>query len=94
MAEGVHLRAVVKGYVQGVGFRQFVLWRARDLGLKGYVRNLRDGRAVEVEAEGEKQKLEELLSLLRVGPSAASVETVEASWLAPLNTFVDFEVRH
>ena len=94
MSEWAHLRAEVKGYVQEVGFRSFVLWRAGDLGLRGYVRNLRGGHAVEVEAEGERKRLEELLSLLRVGPSGARVEMVEVSWSAPMDAFSHFEVRY
>jgi len=46
------LHATVRGRVQGVGFREFVLTRARALGLTGAARNLLDGRSVEVVAEG------------------------------------------
>ncbi|GBD10862.1 Acylphosphatase [bacterium HR23] len=57
MPEGQALHAVIYGRVQGVGFRAFVEARARSLGLRGWVRNLPDGRAVEVWAEGPPQAL-------------------------------------
>src|SRR5690242_452673 len=56
------LRALVRGRVQGVGFRAFVVYQALELGLSGYARNLSDGRTVEVVAEGPMPALETLLS--------------------------------
>ena len=58
----VHI--IVRGRVQGVGYRDFVYMRARFLGLRGYVRNLLDMRCVEVVAEGERAGLEQLLDYL------------------------------
>lgn len=88
------LEAVVRGHVQGVGFRDFVYGRARTLGLTGYVRNdRRDGRAVEVAAEGPRDALERLLDRLWVGPRGASVERVDVQWLDPTAEFTDFDVR-
>jgi acylphosphatase len=69
-------RYVVQGRVQGVGFRYFVLRRARDLGLCGSVRNLRDG-AVEVVARGDPASLSRLEGELRSGPALAHVTNVE-----------------
>jgi acylphosphatase len=46
------LRALVRGRVQGVGFRAFVVWQARELSLKGFARNLSDGTTVEVGRRG------------------------------------------
>jgi len=74
------LRAVVRGMVQAVGYRQFVLIRARSLVLAGYVRNGDDGRSVEVVAEGPVAALEELLEHLRRGPFLSRVDDVEVSW--------------
>ena len=76
------LEAFVSGEVQMVGFRMFVQRHARQLGLRGFVRNLPDGR-VEVGAEGERANLERLLSLLRQGPPAAVVQRVECQWTEP-----------
>ena len=72
------LRFLVHGRVQGVGFRWFVLREAERRGLRGYVRNLRDG-SVEVIAAGKEQALEELGRLLERGPAQARVERVERS---------------
>ena len=67
------LRAVVRGRVQGVFFRDFVRRHADQLNLRGYVRNLPDG-GVEVVAEGERPALERLLEYLKEGPPAARGE--------------------
>ena len=69
------LRALVKGRVQGVGFRFFVRAWAEELGLDGWVRNLEDGR-VEVEANGLPAHLEQLERLLREGPPGARVDAL------------------
>jgi acylphosphatase len=74
----VHL--VIQGRVQGVGFRYFVLRRAQALGLTGWVQNRADG-AVEVEAEGARDSLEKLESLVREGPAHADVASVAVEWL-------------
>jgi len=73
------LHAVVRGDVQGVGFRYFVQRRAGQLGLRGWVRNNDDG-SVEVVAEGERPRLEELKRALERGPSTAHVARVDAEW--------------
>ncbi len=70
------LHAVVRGRVQGVGFRWFVRERARRLGIRGWVRNRGDG-SVEVEAAGDPASLEELRTLLGEGPSGAQVSAVD-----------------
>ncbi|HET9410396.1 MAG TPA: acylphosphatase [Candidatus Dormibacteraeota bacterium] len=73
------LRAVVRGDVQGVGFRYFLVDGARALRLHGWVRNRSDG-AVELVAEGERQHLEQLLQAARHGPRHARVAEVEVEW--------------
>jgi len=77
--ENARLHATVKGYVQGVGFRYFVLDTAVALKLSGWVRNLWSGE-VEVVAEGERKALEQLLAVLRRGPRAAHVSGVDFEW--------------
>ena len=69
-------RWIVRGRVQGVGFRWAVRRRAEALGLVGFARNLADG-AVEVVARGEPRALDELEHYLAAGPRLASVDTVE-----------------
>ena len=67
------LVALVKGRVQGVGYRAFAQKKALELGLSGYAENLPDGR-VEVVAEGPKEALELFLHHLKQGPRLARVE--------------------
>lgn len=86
--------AIVRGRVQGVFFRAFVRSRANSLGLTGYARNLADFRSVEVHAEGERAKLEELLQSLYQGPRGARVEKVEVSWGDYSGEFSSFNVKH
>jgi DNA ligase D-like protein (predicted 3'-phosphoesterase) len=70
------VRAVVRGAVQGIGFRDATLRRAHELGVSGWVKNRADG-TVEVHAEGVGPAVERLLAFLQVGPSLAQVENVE-----------------
>jgi acylphosphatase len=82
-------RFVVRGRVQGVGFRWFVEREAHLLGIAGWVRNNSDG-SVEVLAVGTRDQLLGLRSKLRQGPRASRVDGVEESDATPvagLNTF-------
>ncbi len=83
-------RAVVRGRVQGVGFRFFAERSARDLGIRGWVRNLPDG-AVETAAEGEEPAVEEYLGRLRRGPFGSRVDDVAIEALEPQG-FTSFEI--
>ena len=83
------LRFVVRGRVQGVGYRWFVEREAHVLGIAGWVRNNADG-SVEVLAMGSREQLLGLRSRLRAGPRAARVDDVEEAEARPvagLNTF-------
>ena len=93
MTDLASVRVVVHGHVQGVYFRAFTSRQARELGLTGYVRNLRDWRAVEVQAEGERNKLERLIDHLRKGPPGARVERVETTWSEHTGSYSNFSVR-
>ncbi|GHO76281.1 hypothetical protein KSD_40520 [Ktedonobacter sp. SOSP1-85] len=86
------LYAIVQGWVQGVGFRQFVVQQARALHLRGYTRNKSNGD-VEVVAQGPRLVLEQLLEHLRQGPSAADVRHVEAEWRTPGEAMSNFTIR-
>jgi acylphosphatase len=81
----------VHGYVQGVGFRYFVLHRAREAGLAGWVRNRSDG-SVECVAEGPRPALEWLLEELRRGPWPAQVTAVDVDWQPALGDLGRFDV--
>jgi len=76
------VRAVVRGAVQGVFFRETTLRRAQELGVMGWVRNAEDG-SVLVHAEGPAPQVEELLAFLREGPRGARVEEVEVERAKP-----------
>jgi acylphosphatase len=84
-SEVVHVRAVVHGRVQMVGFRAFVIRHAGDAGLSGTVRNEPDG-TVETVIEGPRPEVERILDLLRQGPPYARVEHVEVEYAAPTGT--------
>lgn len=81
----------ITGQVQGVFFRAFTRRSARELGLKGYVRNMPDG-SVEVLAEGEQGSLEQLLESCHKGPSGAMVSGVQVTWSKHLGEFSGFDV--
>jgi len=88
------VRAFVRGRVQGVGFRFFTQDVARAHGLRGWVRNLRDGRTVEVAAAGPPDAVDRLLTALRQGPPGAYVSEVEVRDLPESETLgADFEIR-
>ncbi len=82
---------IVSGRVQGVFFRDHTRRWAYSLGLTGWVKNLWDGR-VEVLAEGEKEKIEDLISRLRQGPPLAQVHNVEITWEEYRDEFEDFRI--
>ena len=84
------IRAVVRGRVQGVGFRDYVETHARMLRLTGSVRNLDDGRAVEVIAEGPRESLEQLIRHLYEGPRMSRVDAVDVEWRGATGQFADF----
>jgi acylphosphatase len=87
------LHAIVSGKVQAVGFREFARHEAATRGLCGYVRNTDDGRSVEVVAEGETAKLEELLGKLHEGPRFARVDSVDFNYSEPGGGFSKFSVE-
>ncbi len=88
----VRIEAVVRGLVQGVGFRYFVLRQAERRGLTGWVANATDG-SVELLAEGSRFELEGLADALAVGPSGAHVSNLELRWSRATGGFDRFAVR-
>ena len=87
------LHVMIKGRVQGVGFRAFVLEQALRLNLTGWVRNTWDGN-VEVLAEGERSALDSLYSLLEPGPRGSLVESLNPEWSNGTGEFTFFRVEH
>jgi len=89
MKAGAHI--IVKGLVQGIGFRWFVEREAKELGLVGYVKNLFNGD-VEVEVEGERGLIEELIKKLKVGNRMSHVTNVQVSWQEHENKYNNFRI--
>lgn len=94
MADVARLSATVYGRVQGVYFRYFVRNAARSLDLKGYVRNLAGGDAVQIKAEGQKPQLDRLLEQVKTGPPGALVKRVEIDWSDYTGEFDNFNIRY
>lgn len=85
-------RFVVRGRVQGVGFRWFVEREAHMLGVSGWVRNNADG-SVEVLAMGTREQLSGLRSRLQQGPRAARVDAVEEKDAKPVEGLKSFRIE-
>ena len=94
MSELAYLEIKVYGHVKGVYYRAFTSQRAKSLGLRGYVRNLPQMSAVEINAEGPKEKLEELVRQLEVGPPESVVDHIDVEWSAFTGQFSNFEIRN
>ena len=96
----IRLTALVHGFVQGVGYRDYCTRTAYSLGkgsptpITGYARNLPTGTTVEVVAEGPRALLDDLLTQLRDAPGIARVMNVEASWRSATNEFDGFAQRY
>ncbi len=85
-------RIHIKGYVQGIGFRQFIRKNAVELGVFGYVRNLSDGSVEVLFQSSKRAKIEKLISLCKKGPFLASVKDLEVKWLEDKASYLGFEV--
>ena len=88
----MRLKAVIKGEVQGVGFRWAVQSQAGRLGLTGYAENLPDG-SVRVEAEGPPDRLDQLEAFLHRGPRWAEVASLDSQRGPATGEFHQFEAR-
>ncbi len=88
----VRAHILVRGFVQGVGFRYFVYKLATELGLSGYVKNLFTGE-VEIEVEGGRSLVEELIARVRIGPRSAHVTDIAIEWRKPEQKAESFEIR-
>lgn len=88
----VSRRFIIRGRVQGVGFRWFAHDAAAREGVHGWVRNLGDG-GVEALVEGEVESVRRLEAALRRGPAAARVDEFTTEEHAPSGRFTEFEIR-
>lgn len=90
MKENAHI--LITGFVQGVGFRQFVKRMARKLLLTGWVRNLPDG-SVEAVISGPKKDIERLVEHANKGPFLSEVHTVTVSYDQTGEEFKEFFIK-
>ncbi len=86
------LHCLISGKVQGVGFRAWTKDIAEKMGVKGWVRNLNDGR-VEVIAQGDPQVLEEFKAKLAQGPVYSRVEDISCEYIDYEKEHTKFELR-
>jgi acylphosphatase len=89
----VRAHVFMSGMVQGVFFRSETQYEAKKRGVKGWVRNLPDGR-VEAVFEGEEEKVKELINFCKHGPPGARVTSVEVRWENYTGEFKNFEIRY
>jgi len=85
MEEKIRYKIMVRGRVQGVGFRWSAVREAQNRGITGYVKNLLDGN-VYIEAEGSEEQLNAFVEWCRKGPGLCFVESVTTIPLPPLNS--------
>lgn len=89
----VRAHVFVSGRVQGVFFRSEIRHEAKKRNVKGWVRNLPDGR-VEAVFEGDKENVEELIEFCKRGPPGARVTSVKVIWESYSGGFREFEIRY
>lgn len=93
MSEWVQGRLLLRGRVQGVGYRYFVLRLAGEFDVSGLVRNLPSGE-VEVIAEGRREELERFFEEVKKGPAGAYVSSFREEWLPFSGLYHDFRVGY
>ena len=91
--ENARAHIYINGRVQGVFYRGFTQGLALNLRLKGWVRNLRDGR-VEAVFEGDKEVIEEAIRQCRIGPPASRITGIDIQWEPYTGDEKDFSVRY
>lgn len=84
---------LASGRVQGVFYRKFVKENALELGVKGFVQNLEDGR-VKAVCVCKKLVLEKLVEKMHTGPMLAKVENIQTKEISLKEKFEGFEIRH
>jgi len=89
----IRARVIVSGRVQGIFFRSETRHEAKKHGVKGWVRNLRNGR-VEAVFEGEEKAVKDLIEFCKKGPLGARVTYVDVTWGSYTGEFKDFKIRY
>lgn len=84
------VKLIVSGRVQGVGFRYFCYKQAIKLNVKGYAKNLLNGK-VEIIAEGQKKDLQNFIDMIEKGPSLSRVEKIDKIWENYIGEYKDFQ---
>lgn len=84
----IHL--YISGFVQGVGFRNFIQHKAKKMGVFGWTRNLED-RRVEVIAQGDPEKLKKFIKICERGPILSEVKSISVEWQEIGEKFTDFK---
>jgi acylphosphatase len=93
MANLARVQVLISGRVQGVFFRAYTRDQAVARGLKGWVRNLPDGRVAAV-FEGDREKIDSMLVWLQGGPQYAAVDEVLTEWQDHRGEFSDFRIAY
>ena len=86
------VRLYISGTVQGVFYRSFVKENAEKIGVKGFVRNLEDGR-VEIFIEGNPEEVKKMMDICKKGPKHSEIKNVEAR-IEKFQDFKAFKVLH
>lgn len=92
MVDAAEAHVIVSGLVQGVWYRASTRDAASRHGVRGFVRNLPDGR-VEAVIQGERANVEAVIAWMRRGPPGARVTDLAVTWRAPSERFDAFEIR-
>jgi acylphosphatase len=87
----IRIKAIVSGFVQGVGYSYFCYRKAEEYNIKGFAKNRSDG-SVEVEAEGDRNLIRDFIKDLKIGPLNAVVKSVQAEELPYENKFSEFKM--
>lgn len=92
MEDRLEAHVIASGMVQGVFYRASTRDAASRHGVRGFVRNLPDGR-VEAVLQGERDRIEAVIAFMRQGPAGAHVTDLAVAWRLPSERFDAFSVR-
>jgi acylphosphatase len=84
---------IVRGLVQGVGYRFFTVDQAKTFNVRGFAKNLPDGN-VEIVAEGDEGAIKGFIEQLKIGPRSAHVKAVDVEWIDSEFGFTEFDIRY